>query len=484
MAQGNKRKTNRAGDAKKAPQKKKSFWAHFFEPIPDAEETDPATANRQYGEPPESALVHLFGDDEVEYSDEQDKEALAGLTWEDGEKVVSNVPGAAETKEPIRLFDDGEDGDDQAGAHSFDTTRTRIFRTGTSATARISINATEESQRYEEAQKKARAREAQRQHEAYVERKNRKKKRMASAKKVFGNVAFVLFLVAAILVALYYGFLLSDIVVLGNETYSAEHIIELSGLQLGKHILACDLDAAQAGVEENPYLQVESITYIFPSRIRIIVTERKEAAGIIGLDYNVIIDKNGYVLSMSGGTDLSKLLQVTGVTMTGFQLGQRLGQGNDLTTATLVDIIAKLEEYALISSIKSIDMTTPLALTMTAQNGLKIQLGQATDLDAKMSSLYRLLPQFVSKNVTTGTLYLSAKGGTVYSPSDAAERALQGVTDAGADTAQLPNENDLDGDGYDDVTGEAIVTPEPATVTPQPSAVTPAPGGSGDDFSG
>ena len=485
MAKGKDKKKNGGRER----EKKKGFLSHFFEPVPSEEEADPASANRQYGEPPEQPLTHLFNDDELEFSDEEDAEKIADLTWDDGEKVVSDTtrmryrkgdsrvkPGKQSKSEPIRLFDDEAGYDTEQSREQ--TTRTRIFRTGSSTTARIHINETEESIRMAEARKKARAREAARKHEEYVERQIRKKQNLNMFKKLFGNLAFVLVILAAVGVALYYGFLLSDIVVMGNEEYSADYIIELSGLKLGTHMLFCDLDQAEENIEEDPYLQVDSITYIFPSRIRIVVSERKEVAGIIGLDSNVIIDKNGYVLSMSGGTDLSGLIQVTGVSMTGYQLGERLGQGNDFSTATLVQLISVLEEYSLTDSIQSIDLTTPLAITMEASNGLQIHVGQATDLESKMDVLSRLLPEFLAKNVSTGTLYLSAKGGTVYSPTPIEER--QPVTTDTDDTGDGTGEThiDLDGDGIDDETGETFT---PVTPTPTPE---PTPSGGSDDFSG
>lgn len=476
--------------------KKRSFWSNFFEPVPPDEEVDPASANRQYGEPPEPSLTHLFSEDDLEFSDEEDAENIAHLTWDDGESVVSDTARmryraeeAQREKRPrkpegehIRLFDEqGGYAEDEEGAPvRTETQRTRIFRTGASTTARIHINETEESIRMAEAQKKARAREAARKHEEYIERQIRKKKNAQMLRKLFGNLAFVLALLAAVGVALYYGFLLSDIVVMGNDKYSADYIVELSGLKLGTHMLFCDLDEAEANISEDPNIQVESVTYIFPARVRIIVSERKAVAGIVGLDSNVIIDKNGYVLDMSGGTDLSGLIQVNGVSMTGFQLGQRLGQSNDFATATLVQLISVLEQYSLTGSIKSIDLTTPLAITMIASNGLKIHVGQTTDLDSKMSVLARLLPEFVSKNVSTGVLYLSAKGGTVYSPT-----SHDNLPDIDLDA--LPNGDtttppstfiDENGDGVDDVTG---ATPVPATPPPSP---TPASPGGGDDFSG
>jgi hypothetical protein len=267
---------------------------------------------------------------------------------------------------------------------------------------------------------------------------------------------------------------------MGNESYTEAYIIERSELELGTHMLFVDLDEAESNIAKDPYLQVDSVSYIFPARVRILVTERKAIAGIVGLDSNVIIDKNGFVLSMAGGTDISDLIQVTGVTVTGFQLGQRLGQGNDFSTATLVQLISVLEEYDLIGSIKSIDLTTPLAITMTAHSGLKIHVGQATELTMKTEVLARLLPLFFSKGINSGTLYLSAKGGTVYSTTSYTDRTPINVVDDTTDLSQLPV--DADGDGIDDITGlpyTPISTSDPITSLP-----TPTPAGGGDDFQG
>lgn len=508
-------------------ERKKGFWSNFFEPVPADEEFDPALANRQYGEPPEPPLKHLFDEEDVEFSDEEDEQNIANLTWDDGEQVVTDsvrMQYSPEEREerrkaraskdsktertnsgPIRLFDHYEDDfyedeEEPKTDKRKQTTRTRIFRTGSSSTARIHINETEETIRMHEAEKKARAREAARKHEEYVERQLRKRKSRDTLVKLFGNLIFVLVMLVAVGIALYYGFLLSDVVVMGNDEFSADYIVELSGLKLGTHMLFVDLDQAEENIAENPYLQVDSVTYIFPSRVRIVVSERKEVAGIVGLDSTVIIDKNGYVLSMTAGTDISDLIQVTGVSMTGYQLGQRLGEGNDFSTATLVQLISVLEQYQLTDSIKSIDLTTPLAITMTAKNGLTIQVGQATDLDSKMDVLARILPQFIAKDVYSGTLYLSAKGGAVYSTTDYKDRTPVETTgdedttnqtvpvddngDGFDDNTGLPYTQpqvDEDGDGFDDNTGEPYT---PGTTVAPTNTPEPTPAGGSDDFSG
>lgn len=473
---------------------KKGFWSNFFEPVPEEKEQDgffDARREEQASTPPEA----LFSEDEPVYSDAQDAADAGRLRWDDGAPVVSDpyssdgpIPQEKPLPdEPIRLFDDGDTG-------SFarqDTNRTRIFKTGQTTTTRIHMNNTEEAQRRAEAARLAREREAKRRHEEYIERQNRKKKRRANLRKLFGNIAFVVLIFVGILVALYYTFLLSDIVVTGNEAYSSQYIIDLSGLKIGRHMLLCDMDRAAENISSDPYLQVDGVTYIFPSRIRIAITERKEIAGIIGLNYNVIIDRNGYVLAMGPGVDLSGLIQVSGASLAGFQVGERLGQGDDFSTATLVNLIAALEQQELVDDIASIDLTTPLAVTMRTQNGLTVFIGQPTDLEAKTASLAKLLPRFVSQSISAGTLYLSAKGGTVYSPSsDGARLPVPVTTDTPAepvyaeDGSLIPPAEGGDGDtGDGDGTGDvpASTTAGPAN-TPTPAAATPA--GGDDPFSG
>jgi len=512
------------------PNKKKShgLFAALFAPLDELED-DTIDYDTEFDDDvvdEDGELIHLFDDDEVEFSEDEDIEAADSLVWDDGERVVLDydpLPEETQAEDPIPadkpekkkrrskkkketlLSDDSElteapeplpeeinlFDDDAPLPPRPSGSRTRIFRTGSGTAMRVNINETQQSRAVDEAQRKIREREAERKHEKYVKKKTRQQKRRDFFKRVAMNILFGVFIVVSVAAAIYYTFLLSDILVTGNDEYSAEYIVEISGLQLGQHMFFVDLDSAKAKIEEDPYLQVNDINYIFPSRVRMDITERKEVAGIIGLDYNVIIDHNGYVLSMSGGTDLSDLLQVTGISMSGFQLGQRIGESSDFSTASLVSLIEKLEEYELIHKMRSIDMTTPLAIVMYTTNGFKVHIGQPTDLDTKFQSLQKLLPRFEEKMIFTGTLYLSAKGGTVYSPQGADDAAAEAVTpdDAmpeGSDyiypSDWVPTENDSmtglpdDGNTFDPTLSEGTgATPVPAGPTPDPM---------GDEFQG
>ncbi len=453
-------------------------------------------------------LEHLFSDDELEYSEEQDIRDADSLYWENGEPVVSDIhlfgedaPSVSsddtdfsdfeedlsdkaepeelkqEQPEEINLFDD--DSDEPPRQFSG---RTRIFRpSGNRTPVSVNVNTTKASRSVEEAEKKKREIQAQKQHEIYKKKKQRRKKVRNFFTNFSLNLVFGLFLLICLAAALYFTFLLSDIIITGNEQYSSEYIAELSGLEIGKHMIFQNLNEAKANIESNPYLKVEDITYIFPSRVRISVAERHEIAGIVGLDYNVIIDEDGYVLSMSGEMDISDLLEVTGMSMTGFKLGERIGESSDFATATLISIIQKLEEYELSNQIRSIDLTTPLAIVMYTRSGFKIFIGQPTDLDKKFSSLSILLPKFMSSGVTTGTLYLSAKGGTVYSPPSSS--VLPGSGGMNPVTGLAPGSNPEETPPPENTEGTEPGVNTEETPEPVETPVPIQPGG-GDDFQG
>ena len=145
----------------------------------------------------------------------------------------------------------------------------------------------------------------------------------------------------------------------------------------------------------------------------------------------------------------------------------------------MITLIEKIREYELTYTISTLDMTTPLAIAMYTPSGFKIFIGQPTDLDAKFSSLKSLLPRLQSSGIQTGTLYLSAKNGIVYSPPNATStNTISGSfnSEANPDSEQTTGENAQMPEG---VQPTPYQTPVPATATPVPIQ----PGG-GDEFQG
>jgi hypothetical protein len=209
------------------------------------EEADPALANRQYGEPPEPPLKHLFDDEDLDFSDEEDAESIAKLYLgrrrtgcygfrsdalypEERETARRERARSAQTTKPINLFgvedDFDEDEEEVRPKKHSQTTRTKISRTG-SSTTRVFISTKPKKPFACMRRRKKRARA-----KPPVNTRNTLKKQLRKKRK-HGHVCQDLWqsgdcvaMLVAVGVALYFGFLLSDIVVMGNDAFSTDYI--------------------------------------------------------------------------------------------------------------------------------------------------------------------------------------------------------------------------------------------------------------------
>ncbi len=258
---------------------------------------------------------------------------------------------------------------------------------------------------------------SKKEHSKKRHRRNEQKEPSDPRKVLTGLITGVV--LASLLLAGWFVFLLEDIQVKGNQQYSADSIISLTGLTAGRHMLLCNLEEAREGVEANPYLKVVSIERKWPRTIVITVEERKEAAVIHTLDGDVIIDLEGHVLSIGSGSDLSHLVWVVGVSLTGYQVNQTIANDTDFQTQTLLTLLEKLQEYDLVSQVAQADISNPLRIWLLTRDGIQVVLGQSTELDDKLTWMKAALPSLQISGITSGTLDVSAKGGAIWSPDKA-----------------------------------------------------------------
>lgn len=208
--------------------------------------------------------------------------------------------------------------------------------------------------------------------------------------------------------------------VVGVQRYTPQQVVQLSGLKTGEQIFLADLSAATERIQQEPYLKVLSIRRVLPNRIRIEIGERKEAAAISYQNLVVIVDHDGYVLSIGNRADLSGLIQVRGMQEATYNVNQRLGERTDFFTNTLIAILKALQEHGLSEEIAFLDISNPLSVHMLTVDGLDVSLGQPEELSEKLESFAGVLPDLKRAGLTGGTLHLSQKNDPVYSPPGAA----------------------------------------------------------------
>ncbi len=284
----------------------------------------------------------------------------------------------------------------------------------------------------------------------------KRKKATKPKRKIDGKrLALMLFggaVVGGLLLASWFAFLLREVTVSGNEQYATVDIVSLTGLEYGEHLLLVDLEDAQLGIEQNPYLKVVDIERRWPRAVHITIEERKEAAVIRTNEYDVVIDREGHVLSIGSGGDFSDIIKLTGVLSGGFQVNRPIGDSADFATQTLLTILEKIEEYDLLADITSADVSNLLSVTLTTSEGIRVLLGEGEELDEKFEWIKATLPSLRDSGVVGGFLDVTAKGGAVYSPPGIAQQA-QEASDAAEENDVIEPQGD-EGETDDTANGE------------------------------
>lgn len=278
-------------------------------------------------------------------------------------------------------------------------------------------------------------------------------------------------LIAALLLT-WFLLIVDEIDVSGNARFTQEEILNKSELKTGRHIWLENISDAKKRIEEDPYIENADIRRVYPDKLMITVTERTEAAVIVGLNSQAVIDPNGYVLSIGTRADYTGLIKISGMGFSGYHVGQRLGEESDFNSRTLVALLAAIYNAQIEGDIDTMDISNPLSIYMTTQNGLSLHIGQPDNLDDKLANYKIVLPKLRELGLdTSGTLDLSAMGDPVYSSHENMDLPA-GTNSADPEDTAEP--------GGASPSPSPDVSPSP-DISPSPS-LTPA--GGEDSFSG
>jgi len=217
------------------------------------------------------------------------------------------------------------------------------------------------------------------------------------------------------------------ILVSGNKKIPTPEIVALSGIQTGTHLLELDKQTAERAIEQNPYLEVEGIDFVFPDTVMIRVRERTVVAVIRQLERAVCLDIEGRVLDIIDPADVSGILVVKGVAVTGSTLNQTIALVDDYQLEVLKQLIAALLNTNQYASYAEADLTYSVDIWLTTHEGMRVRLGQAVDLEEKLKKVADVAAELYGKGISKGTLIATSASSVTYSP----EETVQGEQEDG-----------------------------------------------------
>lgn len=206
-----------------------------------------------------------------------------------------------------------------------------------------------------------------------------------------------------------------DFVVEGNERYSAEELLEASGIQEGENLLLIPCAEIAGRMErELPYLRQVTVSIWPPERVILRVEETQPAAVVDSGGTLWYIDSEGKLLeraSESGG-----LTEVSGLTLLSPSEGTQLAvsEEEDLKARALLALLTALEEREMISNAQSVDLTSSSTVVMRYDGRLTVRMGLGDDFDYDVKMLQSVLTEYIDVNWAeddTGTLDMTQEEG-------------------------------------------------------------------------
>ena len=179
------------------------------------------------------------------------------------------------------------------------------------------------------------------------------------------KVLSVLLVAAAVAVACIVFFRVNTIDVAGNVRYTAEEIIEASGIRQGDNLIILPSLRISAQIQTRlPYVERVAIQPAYPDGLVIKVTERVAAASVDSAEGRWLISAQGKLLEKDNGA--VQTIQVTGLTAVGAYAGGMIqaAEEEQLTLEYVKDLLSVLERQEILTQCTALDCTAATSMTL------------------------------------------------------------------------------------------------------------------------
>lgn len=210
-------------------------------------------------------------------------------------------------------------------------------------------------------------------------------------------------------------FKVAKVEVVGNERYSAEMIMQASGIKDGAHMYSVNASLVELNVSKKlSYVDSVEAELIYPNRVRITVSESYPLASMFVSGDWWILDKNARLLEYSSPAEAGKRIVITGFDPLGGKLGQVIDVWDDdkLKLELLTEILAAVYSAGLEERVRGLDISQPGNITLQYGENITVRLGGGENAEEKLMLLAQIAPQLDES--VPGTVILGENGQANY----------------------------------------------------------------------
>lgn len=246
----------------------------------------------------------------------------------------------------------------------------------------------------------------------------RKKKKNNSAT---GILVFLFAAAVFLLLSTTVFFNVEHITVSGASNYTADEIIEASGIKAGDNLVRTSTDKCAEQIESRlVYIENAKVTRSFPSTLVITVEASVPAANFICDDYILLISGGGKVLDKIQ-EEKAGLLDFTGTDPMPDLIPGAMFKSSDEHKDNAVK---KLMEYFAANgseNITSVDVTDRSEISYTYDNRITVKLGSINDLEYKMKFSEEIITTKIGEKTEGVLTILSDSSGASFLDKESLE---------------------------------------------------------------
>lgn len=221
-------------------------------------------------------------------------------------------------------------------------------------------------------------------------RSNKRKRRNRGRLGGLYKLLSILIILAVVAAGCIVFFRVNQVTAVGQARYSAQEIIDASGVQEGDNLLLLNRGAAVKGILSRlPYVESVNLRRELPDRVVITVEECVPTALIQGEGSWWVLDANGKILEQTTRSGWPELTRVAGMAAVGPAAGAKLevSAQDVLRLDSLVQIMQALTDRDMMEKVSVIDLTGPGDVTMEYDGRFTVRLPLNADFARKMIAL-------------------------------------------------------------------------------------------------
>lgn len=228
------------------------------------------------------------------------------------------------------------------------------------------------------------------------------KSRPAKRKKFRGGnyvlyyvLALIVIAVVLIILANTVLFKCSQIEVSGNDKYTADEIVRISGLQTGENLLHINVSAARDNIVNSlAYIDDAQVKKSFPTKINIAVTEAEKQYCIVENGVTAAISRKGKIIEHCGAGELPV---VKGFEAETTEVGKWLKSKAEGKTEIPAEIFETADKTGL-KNITEIDISDKFSVKVEVENRVILNLGPAEELESKLRVAVEIINNQLGKD--------------------------------------------------------------------------------------